>query len=581
MINLAQAEKFFASFTVRNRQTNRPIPFRLNPSQQKIMEACKQHVAKRRRLFVIFLKGRRLGVSTWARMLAQAHLLEKDYSEGLILAQQKITARALYEESHLLAKQLPLKKTSWKYTQQEINFFKTQSKISWQTANNVVGSRGLGFTFLHMSEAAYYQNPEVFTAVSSTLSDDPENMGIVETTPNGKEGPGQAYYQLWDASERGDTEYLAQFLPWHDDPDYVRDPAGAKDAPRNDYEKFLMRELKLPKERIAFFRYVLHSRLGGNLDKWRKEYPGNPEEAFEVSGDPVFSFDDLSWSRKCADDVACRQVELEIGDSAERRVRAQDHRNGRFILFERPDKKAHYFAGVMIGHGDRQDTDSTNWDDTLAMVVWNGETGALAARAHMCLSQETASASVYALAAYFNMAKVACEDGGGGFGSRIFQELRDRWRYPNQYRWKGRNDQVNAAKSSNSLGFTIQDYTRRMMLNAFLTALRRREAIPLDAAFTEQMSSAQWEGDFRFEAVAGFDEILFAGLLGWIAKDQWHPLKCESYASSYDDGLYEDALSKIAHQKSPFDTSSGILTMNLQAHLDKLKRWEKDYVQIR
>lgn len=572
MLDLVQAEKFFGSFTVRSRQTNRPIPFRMNPSQQRIMQACKEHMERKRRMFVIFLKARRLGVSTWARLMTQAHLLEKEFSDGLILGQQKITARALYHESHQIAKQLPLAKDAWKYTQEEINFWNIPSKLSWQTAGNVVGARGLGFTILHATEAAYYQNPDVFPAVFSTLSDDPENMVIVETTPNGKEGPGQAYYELWDASVHGDTEYLTIFLPWHEDPDYVRHPNMAKDAPRDDYEKFLMKDLKLPKERVAFYRATLKEKCGGSLDRWRKEYPGNAEEAFIASGDPVFNFDDLNHCGKWSTDVTMKRIELDVAPG--HRARARHNSQGKFVVFEWPEPNAHYFAGVVIGHADKDD-DGPPQSDTLAMVVWNGETGVLAGRVHLPLRQELATEAVHAFACYFNKAMIACEDGSGGFGSRIFQELRDRHHYPNQYKWKGRNDKVNPMRSSGSLGFTITDYTRRMMLNTVLTSIRRKEAITSDPAFTEQMSAIQWETDaFRFEAIADFDEIFYAGALGWIAKDQWHPKRCEAYVSGMDEDLLND-FKGIPYKKSPFSTESGILVMSLQHHLDELKRKEQ------
>jgi hypothetical protein len=574
MLDLYQAEKFFERFTVRNRQTNRPVPFRLNISQKRIMEQCRAHTKKKRRLFVIFLKGRRLGVSTWARMLMQAHLIEKEYSQGLIMAQQKVTARALYEEAHGVAKQLPLPKDAWKYTQQEINFWNVHSTLTYQTAGNIVGTRGLGFTFLHASEAAFYENDDVFPAVFSTLSDDPENMGIVETTPNGKEGPGQAYYELWEASVRGDTEYLTSFLPWHDDPDYVRNPNKAKDAPRDDYEKYLMKELKLPKERIAFYREILHSKCGGSLDKWRRDYPSDPEEAFEVSGDPVFNFDDIRVAKEQSRLREFHLVELEMSRDGEKRVRAVEHREGRIAVIEKPRPGEHYFAGVVIGHGDRQDTDSSNWDDTLAVVVWNGESGKLAARLHCVLRQESATDLVYKLGRYYGNAKVACEDGGGGFGSRIFQELRDRWRYTNQYRWKGRNDKANPSANATALGFSINEFTRRMMLTTFLTSLRRNEVELCDYAFAEQMSAAQWEGDYRFEAGAQFDEILYAGLVGWIAKDQWHPNQCHDYRSTQDESIFDEALGRIAHQKSPFSTESGILTMRLRTPEDRMRKKE-------
>lgn len=570
MLDLGQAEKFFNSFHVLSRQTNRPIPFRLNPSQQAIMEACKQHVAKKRRMFVIFLKARRLGVSTWARLMLQAHVIEKEFADGLILGQQKITARALYEESHKLCKQLPLRKSAWKYTQAEINFWNIPSKISWQTAGNVVGARGLGFTILHATEAAYYINADVFPAVFSTVSDDPENVVIVETTPNGREGPGQAYYELWDASVRGETEYLTIFLPWHEDPDYVRDPQLAKDAPRDEYERYLMRDLKLPKERIAFFRQTLTSKCGGSLDRWRREFPGDSREAFEASGDPVFNFTDLHNCEKWSADTAYKQLEMDPLPGHKARVR--ENSQGRYVVYEQPQAGAHYFAGVMVGNADSSDKAMPE-DDTLAMVIWNGETGVLAGRMHISLRQETATTSVYVFGCYFNRAMIACEDGGGGFGTRIFQELRDRARYPNQYKWKGRNDKIDPTRSSQSLGFTLTDYTRKMTLNTMLTSIRRGEAITSDSAFVEQMSSVQWTSNWRFEAVANFDEIFYAGALGWIARDQWHPKRCESYKSSLDEDMFE--LKGVHYKESHMSTEGGILTMSLQHHLDEMRRMEQ------
>lgn len=577
MIDLYKAEQFMRSLTVRDRATNRPVPFRLNPSQARMMEDCKKHVASGHRLFVISLKGRRLGVSTMVRNMMQAHLIEKSYSEGLILGQQATTAKALYEEAHKVAKQLPIKPSGWKYTQKEINFWNVPSKLSWQTAGNVKGTRGLGFTFLHGTEAAYYDNPDIFPAVFSTLSDDPENMGFIESTPNGMEGPGEAYWKLWEASVAGDTEYLASFLAWHEDPGYVRDPAKAKDAPRDEYERFLMKDLKLGKDRVAFFREVLQSKCGGKLDRWRREYPGTAEEAFETSGDPVFNFDQTTAAEKWSEGTKFEQIELDVNES-QHQARAREKKDGRFVVFERPEASSHYFAGVMIGHGERAEG-SPPEDDTLAMVVWNGETGVLAGRFHILLREEHATEAVYAFGCYFNRAMIACEDGNGGFGTRIFQELRDRRRYPNQYRWKSRNDKIDPLQSTQSLGFTITDNTRKQILHALKTSMLRRECIPNDPAFTEQMHSIQWENPWRFEAQAFVDEIFFAGALGWIARDQWHPNRCAGYKGSQPNDTFEDFLKQIPHQKTYYGAVDGIAVMNLQHHLDQVKQREQSYAQ--
>lgn len=575
MLDLSRVESFAAKFTVRDRRTNRPVPFRFNPSQQRIHENLKEHVRRGRRPFVIVLKGRRLGISTWARMMQTCHAVEKDYAESLTLGQKATTAKALYHEIHDLVKQLPLKENrDWKYTQEKIAFTNLHSTLTWQTAGNVIGTRGLGFTMLHATEAAYYLNREVFPAVFSTLSDDPENAAIIETTPNGIEGPGQAYYELWVASAAGETEYLAQFLPWHEDPDYVRDPALAKDAPRDKYEKFLMKDLKLSKERVAFYRVTLKSKCDGSLDRWRREYPGNPEEAFMASGDPVFNFDDTTGAAHWSEDTWNERVELEIAPG--HRARPVKKENGRFILYERPQPGAHYFAGVVVGLAPKNDDGARTSNDTLAMIVWNGETGVLAGRLHCPLEGQHAAAAAYGFGCLFNRAMIATEDSQGGFGTKIFQDLRDRHRYPNQYKWKGRNDKADPAKASGSLGFTFTDYTRKMALTTFLTSLRRKEVFPNDELFTEQMPAVQWDSvGWRFEAIADFDEVFWAGVLGWIAREQWHPRRCRAFTQAADVDDYEDLQKVIPHRKVPFSTESGILTMNLQHHLDEVKRRER------
>jgi hypothetical protein len=575
MLDLYQAERFFSSFTVRDRRTNRPVPFRFNPSQARIMEACKQHVHKKHRLFVIFLKARRLGISTWARMMLTAHSIEKEYAESLIMAHRDVTGRALYEETHHLVQQLPLKADHWKYTQKEMNFYKVPSRISWQTAGGVSGSRGLTFTMLHATEAAYYENPDVWPAMLNTISDDPEGVGFVETTPNGTEGPGKEYYDLWTASVAGETEFLAQFLPWHEDPEYVRDPSLAKDAPRDEYERFLMRDLKLPRERIAFYRITLKSKCGGKLDRWRKEYPGDAEEAFTAGGDPVFAFDDQVLCETWANSCTRKQIELTVFPG--HRATARTHSEGRFVIYEDPKPGAHYFMGVVIGRSDRS-IDAPPDDDMLAIVVWNGENGVLVARCHVPMSQTTATETVYALGCYYNRAMVAVEDGLGGYGTTVFHRLRDQLRYPNQYHWKGRNDKADPAKKSGSLGFTFTDFTRRMALSALLTSIRRKEAITSDDLFVEQMLTVQWAAQWRFDPISNYDEVFFAGALGWIAKEQYHPRKCSAYTGQPDDSLFEEALAKIAHQKSPFSTENGILMMNLNHHLESMQRKEQERV---
>lgn len=577
MIDLRKAERFIEQFHIRSRGGNRPIAFRLNESQKRIMQKFIEHRNKGHRLYAIFCKARRLGVTTFLRALTQCALMEKQYSDAIIMAQLKNVASSIYQDSIKLAKQLPLGPDGIRSTQIITEFPGVPSSLTWNTANSVVGTRGLAYTHLHATEAAFYENPEVFDAVLSTLSDDPENMAFIETTANGTEGPGQAYHELWIASVAGETEFLPIFLPWYEDPEYVGPTSAAKGAPADDYERYLMEALHLPLERIAYYRYALANKCSGKLDKWRKEYPGTPEEAFEVTGVPVFDFDDTSSVRKIARPPT-EMVDIKLSRSrTSLRAHAERSAAASFAIFEYPQPHTHYFAGVIIGAGGGDE------EDSLAAVVWNGETGDLAARFQSVMHPASASEQMCALGIYYNRAMLCVCDSNGGFGAQVSQELRDRWRYPNPYRWKGRNDRLSSEMSAKSIGFTINEYTRKMMLNGFIAGLKRSEVAPCDTMFAEQMTSAQWEGLYPYEAIAGEDDVFWAGMLGWIARSQHHPRKCGE-SSQFSD-ITDEFSQHIPHKKSPFATSiirGGILEdptavgFTLQSHIDARDRRERE-----
>ena len=94
------------------------------------------------------------------------------------------------------------------------------SQFTHHTAATVHGQRGLTSSFLHLTEAGFYPYSGAFTSLLNTLSKDPNNAALIETTANGMEGPGESYYQAWEAAVAGDNEFLPIFLPWWEDPAY-------------------------------------------------------------------------------------------------------------------------------------------------------------------------------------------------------------------------------------------------------------------------------------------------------------------------------------------------------------------------
>ena len=78
--------------------------------------------------------------------------------------------------------------------------------------------------------------------------------------------------------------------------------------------------------------------------------------------------------------------------------------------------------------------------DYAAIVVWNAETGDLAARYMSRVSPEELAPVAAALGYYFNGAMLNVELNNIGYVT--MKALRDTYYYPNQYLWKGRDDRA-------------------------------------------------------------------------------------------------------------------------------------------
>jgi hypothetical protein len=420
----------------------------------------------------------------------------------------------------------------------------------------------------------------------NTVSKDPNNIVIIESTANGLEGPGEAYYQAWEAAVAGDNEFLPIFLPWWDDPAYQLPEEFALDAPRDEYEKFLMNDIKhwktgktvrLTKSQIAWFRETLSTKCEGILEKWRAEYPSTPEEAFVATGNPAFTIEEMQfannaivkipWQGRCVLTTDQKHGQLQKGT------------DGPLVVYETPQKGHHYFAGVDSARGEES---TMAPGDYAGIVVWNAETGDLAARYMSRVSPEELAPVAAALGYYFNSAMLNVELNNIGYVT--MKALRDTYYYPNQYLWKGRDDRADRSKHGSAYGFETSDRYRKMMFSLFRTALHEKRVVPKDKIFVEQMKKAKLEMNWRWTVAVGHDDILMAGFLGWIALEQNHPTACRPITprnimltkEEIEQAGFSPARGQMPEwMKDPTVTGAGMLITSGNDHLKKLEIYSK------
>lgn len=929
-LDLSRFEQFCSRLPIRDRDTGRTVPFCFQPSQHRIMREIREHRRPGMPLQVILYKSRRTGGSTWAAALLTAHNMAKPNAKSKIVAQLDKTAKELYEERAVpFANAMRRRGVDIKSDKTEIRYnFQSghYSTLGRATAKTVIGGRGLTASALLLSEAAYYPGAESFVSMVNTVSKDPDNIIVIETTPNGIEGPGEAFYNYWHDAVDGANGFIPIFMPWHEDPGFTLPESLAPDAPKGEYERWLAREFGCTRAQLAWYRQTMAKACAGNHDLMKQEYPscitaetrvstehgiipvveaGNskttesgdiirwhrqvPSPIFKLTtrqgrvlrgthdhpvmtsegwkhlcallpGDvvelrpPRFADEpyvekwhpvpgattsvviDESWGLllgyfmgdgcwyKTEFSVACDAkdqdvvaevralMERLIGSTRVKRIASVQGRKGcdyvsargkdddgrsaaKYVmirlgaiahtsngyykrhvevprciwqspkhvvatflsgLFEadgnyrsreglvslysyklefirsiqllllgfgidthiRQDRKvggtgkeytgwtlkctrygseiflreigfrgerkrslkcsrkvtpgkvrhlldevlrveadgveptydftikdeAAFSANGILTHNtpeegfissgrpafdsvelsaakrdnqkpklrgtirtseggipifeEREDGEIRIWElpvergqyyigadaakgvgtgDFAAAVGWNGDTGRMAFRFAERIPPETLAYFLNGLGRFYNNAMINIEF-TGGWGATAAQELRDRYYYPQQYLWRGSRDDKVHAKSSTALGWETTQRSRRMLFDRFRLALRRGECHVTDQAFLAQMSRAQMEMAWNWQVIKGHDDIFMAGLLGWIAVEQYHtPRQANSHAHTLDKPAGDAAAAQgVSWTLDPFTTELGMLLDHGSRHLKALDRINRE-----
>jgi len=77
------------------------------------------------------------------------------------------------------------------------------SILDISTAGSVIGGRGLTLSFVHLSEAAFFPGEDSFLSLLPAVSDGDDTFVAIESTANGRVGPGKAFYDFWNSAVAG------------------------------------------------------------------------------------------------------------------------------------------------------------------------------------------------------------------------------------------------------------------------------------------------------------------------------------------------------------------------------------------
>ena len=137
---------------------------------------------------------------------------------------------------------------------------------------------------MHISEYAFWPpntKKSTLTGILQAVPNDPKTFVAIESTANGFDH----FKELWDQAVAGESGFTPLFFAWYELPEYAMPYDGFE---LTEEEKQLQAAYNLTLDQLTWRRWCIEANCSGDVDLFKQEYPSCPEEAFLMTGRPVF-----------------------------------------------------------------------------------------------------------------------------------------------------------------------------------------------------------------------------------------------------------------------------------------------------
>lgn len=261
-------------------------PFILNTAQKFIHSRVEEQLKKTGKVRAIILKGRQQGCSTYIEGRFYHRVTHNFGVRAFILTHEDQATQNLYKMAQRYHEHCdPAVKPSIKASNaRELSFDALDSGYALGTAGNKSVGRSSTIQYLHASEAAFYQHADEHAkGILQTVPFVDNTEIFIESTAN---GVGNWFHRQWLAAEAGNSEFIAIFVPWFWQEEYIK-PVEGSFSPTED-ERQLQFLYNLTNEQLNWRRMKIVELGGAGANgerEFRQEYPNNASEAFLESGE--------------------------------------------------------------------------------------------------------------------------------------------------------------------------------------------------------------------------------------------------------------------------------------------------------
>ncbi|WP_413381227.1 DNA packaging protein [Alkalihalobacillus sp. 1P02AB] len=442
------------------------VPFILNPEQKEFLENMETYNA--------ILKGRQIGFTTFSLNYMLYSAIRHPNTSYMIMSQTASVSKSIFKKLKGVYKRLPHKEYKEygifpKVTLSNRDEFELEngSRIVIATANGEDSISGNTFEIIHFSEFGKYKpyetQDEIIATAIPALAKNEDARIIIESTAMGHNYFYELFMKAWKDKDRKDEIWTPFFYSWlakayADQYKHTYDKAekwfkGQNKGKRMTEEDLTDEELELKETYGANYRQLMYRRWYIQLnseEKFKREFPTTPTEAFSTSSISMFNMDTIMERMQNLPKPLPNKKVLEKSDFPEL---LKQHLGKSLFLYELPLHKK-YYAGVdsALGRGGDSSTITIIDEDGREVAYFKSNKIELYKFADV----------VNALCRWYKYALIAAEN--NGIGSPLVEKLRGELHYMNMLKYKAYDS---GGSGRVHLGFYMDRDTKHVLIQQF------------------------------------------------------------------------------------------------------------------
>jgi hypothetical protein len=485
---------------------------------------------------ILVLKARQLGISTAAEGVLFHWSFLHGGTNGLVVGREADATEDLFLKTKMYWETWPFRGLySLKYqTRRQLHWIETRSNLRVATAKNIGTGRGSTLHAVHLTECAFYDDPEtLMTGLNQAVPQEHGTIVILESTAN---GTGNWWHDTWRAAEEGDSDYIPLFFPWYKHYEYQRPTTLSTLIELTPDERQIM-QLGASFENIEWYRWALYNKVTpGDEQALHQEYPSTPEDAFISTGQRIFPHDKLTLSFK--EERGHRGY---LNQNEHGKVEFVHDSSGNVTIFRAPRRgdtrsDRYFIAG---------DPSMTIEGDPACMQVINRQTYEQVAVWHGRIDPVTFGSEMILLGRFYNDCMLCPEVEGGGQSTVAVLLTKG---YPSiwQHRWADKSPGKVAVSYGWSTNFNRKSWAigvlKRRIIDQSITIHDRKTYNQLDDYVVRN------DGTWGNSGTNGHDDAVMALAIGITASETEGPFVPDRVSDNIIVDLFNQELDAGAYE---------------------------------